>query len=79
MPVDQVQTLSFGESGGMLVNGGEQDNRLLHHLNISTNTSVIAKINTSNVAQVKEVRLYQRKSFSCDGIYRFIFLCHLTS
>ncbi|XP_071548346.1 ubiquitin carboxyl-terminal hydrolase 24-like isoform X1 [Panulirus ornatus] len=55
VPLEQVQTLSFGENSGRLINGGEQDNRLLHHLGISTNTSVIAKINTSGVAQLKEV------------------------
>ncbi|XP_069185948.1 ubiquitin carboxyl-terminal hydrolase 24 isoform X1 [Procambarus clarkii] len=56
VPLDQVQTLSFGEScGGMLVNGGEQDNRLLHHLGITSNMAVIAKINMASTAQLKEV------------------------
>ncbi|KAG7165384.1 Ubiquitin carboxyl-terminal hydrolase 24-like 1 [Homarus americanus] len=56
VPLDQVQTLSFGEiGGGILVNGGEQDNRLLHQLGVTTNTSLAAKINISSAAQLKEV------------------------
>lgn len=62
MSLDQVQTLSFGESGGgALVSGGEQDNRLLHQLGIRTHTSVVAKINTTSTAQLKEVRKVYRQ------------------
>ncbi|XP_068228806.1 LOW QUALITY PROTEIN: ubiquitin carboxyl-terminal hydrolase 24-like [Palaemon carinicauda] len=54
--VDQVQTLTFGDGGnGALVNGAEQDNRLLHHLGIFSNTCVLAKINLTGTAQLKEV------------------------
>lgn len=56
VPLDQVQTLSFGDSGGgVLVNGGEQDSRLLHHLGVTYNKSVMAKINITSAAQLKEV------------------------
>lgn len=55
VPVEQVQNLSFGEgSNSFLVNGAEQDNRLLHSIGVLTNTSVSAKISTSG-AQLKEV------------------------
>lgn len=57
VPVEQVQNLSFGEgSNSFLVNGAEQDNRLLHSIGVLTNTSVSAKISTSG-AQLKEVSL----------------------
>lgn len=55
VPTEQVQTLSFGEGNNTyLVNGAEQDNRLLHSIGVLTNTSATAKISTSG-AQLKEV------------------------
>lgn len=54
--LDQVHTLMFGEGGsGALISAADQDNRLLHHIGVHTNTPVIAKINTTGAAQLKEV------------------------
>lgn len=57
VPIEQVQNLSFGEgSNSFLVNGGEQDNRLLHSIGVLTNTNVSVKISLSG-AQLKEASL----------------------
>lgn len=54
--LDQVHTLMFGEGGsGALISAADQDNRLLHHIGVHTNTPVVAKINTTGAAQLKEV------------------------
>ncbi|CAL4091223.1 unnamed protein product, partial [Meganyctiphanes norvegica] len=53
VPVDQVQQLTFDD--GVVVCGAEQDTKLLHQLNITSNVNVSAKINMVAAAQLKEV------------------------